>query len=310
MLFNPSFLQSDIWGSFRETQGWHAHRVAGVLVLERSLPAGKTMLYAPEVVDKPDVLLELLPHIKEIALRRNSIFFRLELLIDKAEPLAERWRAGLHYAGFGKSFEDVQPADRQIIPLSDDETLFAQMKEKGRYNIRIAEKNNVMIREGTVKSCEDDVAIFYSLFKQTATREKFAIRSESYFQELATTLYRHHAGGVFIAQYQHQPVAAAIITLHEGLASYLYGASSREHREVMAPYGMHWAVMQWAHSHSAEYYDLLAISPEGKTKHKFDGITQFKQRFGGEAIHLMGCYDLVFQPSWYSAFKLAEKIRR
>ncbi len=310
MKFNQSFLQSDIWGTFRESQGWHAHRVAGILVLERALPSGKTLLYSPEVSDKPELLLELLPAIKEIAKRRNSIVFRLELLVDKAEPLNERWLAGLYYAGFIASFEDVQPADRQIVALGDDDTMLAGMKQKGRYNLKIAEQNNVLVREATAKTLETDVSTFYSLIKTTATREKFATRAEGYFQELAAALYRHNCGRVFVTTHQNQPLAACIITNYDGLASYLYGGSSREHREVMAPYAMHWAVMQWAHSMEATHYDLLAIRPEGEKKHKYDGLTQFKSQFGGEAIHLMGCFDLVLQPTWYSAFKLIEKIRR
>ena len=310
MIFKQSFLQSDIWGSFRETQGWRAHRAGGVLILERPLPGQKTLLYSPEVSETPELLIELLPAIKDIAQRRKSIVFRLELLIDKAEPIAERWQAALHYGGFISSFETVQPADRQIVTLGDDATMLACMKQKGRYNLKIAEQNNVMVREATPKTVQTDIAVFYELIKTTAMREKFATRAESYFQELAATLYRHNCGRVFVASYHNQPLAACIITNFNGLASYLYGGSSRAQREVMAPYAMHWAVMEWAHSVGATHYDLLAIRPEGTRKHKYDGLTQFKSQFGGEAIRLMGCFDLVLQPSWYSLFKLVEQVRR
>jgi lipid II:glycine glycyltransferase (peptidoglycan interpeptide bridge formation enzyme) len=310
MIFNDSFLQSDIWGTFRETQGWHAHRAAGILILERPLPFGHSLLYSPEVNASPEILLELLPAVKEIAGRRKSLVFRLELQIDKQEPITERWRAGLHYAGFQKSFEDIQPADRQIVTLGDDATMLAHMKQKGRYNMRVSEKAGVLVRESTAKTLEADIALFTKLLQTTAKREKFQTRSETYFQTLAETLYRHNCGRVFIATYQNQAVAGAIITLYENLAAYLYGGSSRDHREVMAPYGLHWSVMQWAASLGATHYDLLAISPEGKTNHKYDGITRFKQQFGGEAIHLMGAWDLVLNPTWYTAFKTAEQIRR
>lgn len=268
------------------------------------------MLYSPEVTGSVKVLLELLPAIKEIAHRRDSIFYRLELLVDKAEPAAERWRAGLHYGRFTKSFEAVQPADRQVITLEREDRLFAQMKEKGRYNIRLAEKNGVLVREATAKSLAGDVAVFYGLYRQTAKREKFSIRGVSYFDELATALYRHNCGRVFIAELEDEPAAAAIATVYQGLASYLYGASSREHKEAMAPYSLHWAIMQWAMSQSADRYDLLAISPAGVKRHPFDGMTRFKEQFGGESVRLMGGYDLVFQPAWYTAFKFAEKVRR
>lgn len=318
MIFNPSFLQSDIWGSFRETQGWLAHRANGILVLERPVPFGRSLLYSPEVTAKPEILLDLLPSIKDIAERRKSIVYRLELLVDKQEELAERWRVAMGYSGFVPGFETIQPADRHIVRLSDDAAMLANMKQKGRYNIRIAEKNGVLVRESTAKSLKGDIEIFYSLMKQTSKRENFQTRSQKYFQDLAETLYRHNCGRVFVATYQNQPLAASIITHYEGLAGYLYGASSREHKDVMAPYAMHWAAMQWATSQNANAYDLLAISPQtsnepGKTtvrKHKFDGITRFKQQFGGEDIRLLGTWDLVLNPSWYTAFKTGQRIRR
>lgn len=306
-----SFLQSDIWAVFRETQGWHAHKVNGILVLERALPMGKSFLYSPEVTGDPSILLELIPGIHDIAKRRTSIFYRLELMVDQSDEIAEAWRAAFVYSGFIKAFESVQPDDRQIITLHDDENQqLSEMKPKGRYNIKVAEKAGVRVREGTAKTATGDVDIFYALFEHTAKRDKFAIRPKGYFQELAETLYRHNCGKIFIATYHDQPLAAAIITSYNGIASYLYGASSSEHRAVMAPYAMHWAVMQWATSKGDATYDLLAIRPETSKKHPYDGITAFKQRFGGQDIHLLGSWDLPIAPLWYNLFELLEKIRR
>ncbi len=306
-----SFLQTDLWASFRESLGWYAHRVDETLVLERPLPMGNSLLYSPEVYAKPEVLLTLLPKVYDIASRRNGLFYRLELLIDQADPLAESWQAALTYAGFKKSFESVQPDDRQIVPMSSSEdVVLAQMKQKGRYNIRLAEKAGVLVRESTMKTLRNDVEIFYTLFQQTAKRDKFAIRPLSYFESLCNLLYEHKMGRLFIATYDNVPVGASIITLYDGTASYLYGASGNEHRNKMGPYAMHWAVMQWAMSQDAKVYDLLAIRPEGTKKHAYDGITQFKQQFGGSGVHLLGSWDLPFKKDWYTLFSVIEKMRR
>lgn len=305
-----SFLQTDLWASFRESLGWHAHKVDQVLVLERSLPGGRTFLYSPELYAKPELLLTFLPDLYKIAHRRKSIFFRLELLVDSTEMLAEQWLAALTYTGFKKSFESVQPEDRQIVPLSTEEGVLRQMKQKGRYNVRLAEKSGIMVRESTVKTLDIDVDIFYSLFQQTGKRDKFSIRPKSYFIELCRLLYQHHCGRLFIAFYENEPVGAAIITLHEGTASYLYGASGDLHRNKMGPYAIHWAAMQWAMSQDAKLYDLLAIRPEGTMKHAYDGITRFKEQFGGQAVHLLGSWDLPFNSSWYTLFSIIERVRR
>lgn len=307
---STSLLQSEMWAAFRETQGWHAHRVGDIFVLERSLPLGKTFLYSPEVTATPEILLKLLPEVARIAKRRNSLFYRLELLIPDDEPLAERWTAALNYTHFRKAFESVQPEHRQIIPLTNSDDVFHQMKQKGRYNIRLAEKSGVTVHASTKKSLEHDVAIFYDLFKATAKRDKFTIRPKSYFETLCAMLYEHDAGILVIARYENTPVAAAIITLYDGVASYLYGASGNEHRNVMGPYAMHWAAIHWAIKKKASAYDLLAIRPRGTKPHPYDGITRFKQQFGGDEKHYLGSWDYAFDSLGYNLFKLAEKLRR
>ncbi len=310
LLPQASFLQTDLWASFKESFGWHAHKVKGTLVLERALPLGRSFLYTPELRAEPDILLQLLPEVVAIARRRNSIFYRLELLVDKQEPLAPEWQAALTYTRFRKAFESVQPDDRQIIPLHNEESVLEQMKQKGRYNIRLAEKSDVFVRESTSKTLNSDIAMFYSLFESTSKRDKFSIRPMQYFESLCQLLYDHNVGRLFIATYNNEPVAAAIITLYNEEAMYLYGASSNIHREKMGPYALHWAVMQWAISFEAKYYDLLAIRPEGTKPHPYDGITRFKEQFGGEPVHLLGSWDLPFTTTWYSLFAMAEKLRR
>ncbi len=315
LLPSTSFLQTDLWAAFKEGFGWHAHKVAGILVLERPLPIfGKTFLYSPEVVAEPELLLKLLPEIHAIAKRRNSIFYRLELLVDRATPLAEQWQSAFVYTKFEKSFEEVQPEHRQIVPLGHDEAaVLAQMKQKGRYNIRLAEKSGIFVRETTPKTKDDDVSTFYRLFAQTAKRDKFSIRPKSYFQQLVTLLYEHNCGRLFVATFEGEPVAAAIITLYDGYASYLYGASGDRHREKMGPYGLHWAAMLWSITQGAKAYDLLAIRPtdwDTKKKHAYDGITQFKQQFGGQSTSLLGSWDLPLDPGWYTLFSSVEKLRR
>lgn len=305
-----SFLQTDIWASFKEQWGWRAHRAAGVLVLERNLPFGATLLYAPEVTDRPELLLDLLPEVKKIASRRRSVAFRLELLVDQSSELADRWRAALHYTRFIKAFEEVQPMDRQVIPLDSHQSVLAQMKQKGRYNIRVAERSRLVVRVATPDTLAADLAAYYELTAVTGKRDGFAIRPPGYYAALGELLYRHDAGCLVMAEFETQPVAGAIITYYDGVATYLYGASSDQHRNLMAPYGVHHAAITWAMKRGAVEYDLLAISPPGSKKHKWDGITRFKQQFGGRSVGYLGSYDFIFRPSAYAGFKFLEQLRR
>ncbi len=305
-----SLLQTDTWGAFRESLGWRAHKVGDILVLERALPFGRTFLYSPEVATEPEKLTELLPEVYSIAKRRRAVFYRLELLDETNAPIAERWRAAFAYTGFTQAFESVQPEHRQVIPLRGGEAaVLAQMRPKGRYNIHVAEKAGVVVREATAKTLAQDLETFCRLTQDTARRERFAARPSSYFSRLSHVLYAHDCGRLFLAEYQGETLAVAITTLADDVVSYLYGASSQANRSVMAPYALHWAIILWAISRHARFYDLLAISPPGR-RHRFDGITRFKQQFGGRDVHLLGNWDLVINPMWYHLCQAGERLRR
>lgn len=298
-----SVLQTKEWAALRESFGWQAHRIDDIWILEKSLFLGKSFLYAPEInYEVLSTNLEnFLENIKKIAKNTNSIFFRLEILDQNDEKIIEKLRE----KKFIKAFEEIQPEFRQIVPLDkSEEEILAGMKPKGRYNIKIAQKNNIEVKKS------DNILEFYQLFLETAKRDGFSIRPKDYFQSLLEILSPQGYGELLVAYYQGKPVAAEIVTYFDGVASYLYGASSSEYRNLMAPYLLHWEIMRRAKENGCNVYDLLAVAPPDEENHKYSGITRFKQQFGGETVCLVGSYDLVFQPFWYKIFKIAEKIRR
>jgi lipid II:glycine glycyltransferase (peptidoglycan interpeptide bridge formation enzyme) len=304
-----SLLQTELWADFKALQGWKKHQIVltperPIFILERALFLGKSLLYAPEVSFtqvQPAQIKDLVAQAHSLS--KSALAFRLELL----EPTGNE--TSMQQAGFIKSFEEVQPEHRQIVDIvPDQEIILKQMKEKGRYNVRLAQRHEVKTRISTDMK---DIEVFYHLFKTTADRNGFTIRSKTYFDQLATMLFTNNVGEIVIAEYNNKPLCALIITYYDGMASYLYGASSNEDRQTMAPYLAHYAAIQSAKSRGCHSYDLLQVAPEGANeKHHYAQLTQFKQRFGGQRVDLLGSWDYVLQPMWYSVFKTAQKIRR
>lgn len=304
-----SLLQTKEWAALRESQGWQAHSIEGIFVLEKKLPMGKSFLYAPEVnfeeidSERSRRMSDFLSKIQEIAENSNKVFLRLEILDQNSEEIITKLKEN----GLIKAFEEVQPEFRQIIPIhgTTDEIL-AGMKQKGRYNIKIAQKNNIQVKKS------DNIIEFYQMFLETAKRDGFSIRPKDYFENMLEILSGQGYAELLVAYYQNKPVAAEIISYYDGVASYLYGASANEHRNLMAPYLLHFEAMKRAKEKGCKVYDLLAVAPpdEEESHHKYAGISRFKRQFGGETICLVGSYDLVFKPFWYKIFKIAEKMRR
>lgn len=304
-----SLLQTPEWVSLKVSQGWKSHEVDGIFVLEKPLPMGRSFLYAPETEYKAITNLQIfLQKLQKISENSRIIFIRLEILDEKREEIIQK----LHENKFIKAFEELQPEWRQIVDISQsEEEILAQMKPKGRYNIKVAQKHNVSVTLCPIDRLNDGIEIFYDLYQQTAGYQKISVRDKKYFLDMMKTLYPKDEATILIARYNNTPLSALIITFYDGVASYLYGGTSRLHKNVMAPYAAHWEAIRLAKEKDCHKYDLLAIAPpEASENHKYANITFFKEQFGGKKVNIVGSWDLVYKPTYYKMFKMAERIRR
>lgn len=305
-----NLFQSPAWEEFKLKTGYQkSYRIEDVLVLQKSLPLGFSMLYSPLVskqeFEKIADLSGFLQQIKKIGQKNNTIFYRLEL----DSPISSVQIPDQ----FTKSFEEMQPEHTEIIDLtkSEDE-LLAAMKPKLRYNIKLAQKNNISINYSEKSGTELDD--FYAMYEATAKRHKITYRSKEYFASLLDILGPIGYARVYDAKAKidgkDEPLAAAIVLVSDKKATYLFGSSSDQYKNLMAPHLLHWTIMQEMKQIGCEDYDLFGIAPNDDPNHPWAGITRFKKQFGGHQVDLVGSYDLVFSPIKYRLFKIAEKIRR
>jgi len=104
---------------------------------------------------------------------------------------------------------------------------------------------------------------------------------------------------------------AAIVVLFRGKeATYLYGASSNNKRNLMAPYALQWRAMQDAKEMGCKNYDLFGIPPNEDPEHPMAGLYRFKTGFGGQIIHRPGSWDFAYNGFIYNLFSIAEKLRK
>lgn len=198
------------------------------------------------------------------------------------------------------------PSVTRLLDLSvTDEEILAQMHHKTRYNIRVSQKHEVMLREA------DTVDEFLSLQRDTAKRDRFFAQSDSYIRKQFDLLKQSGTANILLAEKDGQALAANFMLTFGDTATYLYGASSSSNRQLMAPYLVHWESMLWAKRQGFHYYDFWGINPVDKNhpdfKKAWDGISRFKAGWGGAVIELPGTYDFPLKPSLYN---LARSIRR
>jgi lipid II:glycine glycyltransferase (peptidoglycan interpeptide bridge formation enzyme) len=303
-----SILQTKQWADFKASQGFEILDVDDLFAHKRILPCGQNFLYLPEVSSKY-LTAQNMDQIKKLAKEHDSIFARIEF-VDKFSDNGDKI---IRSFGFVKSFEQVQPKWRHVVNTSKSEDeILAQMKSKGRYNIRLAQRYGVKVEKLNIRGQIDksEIEKFYDLVLQTVRREKISGRSLDYFIQMIDSFSKKDYLEIYIASYKSQPLAGALVSFYGDTASYLYGGSSSEYREVMAPYALHWQIIKDAKVHGMSSYDMLGRSRPNDSKSKWSGVTRFKEQFGGEAIEILGSYDFIAKPMLYRVFKLAERVRR
>jgi lipid II:glycine glycyltransferase (peptidoglycan interpeptide bridge formation enzyme) len=309
---NSSVLQSYEWGELKSYFGWRPVRitleeggriVAGISILKREIPLIRHCLfYAPRgpIIDfsnkeRLDALLEV---IEQEADRNHAVSLKIDPEIAADSPAAV---ANLTALGFEKALKQVQPRATLIIDLERDlETILMGCEEKTRYNIRLAEKKGVSVKEDP---SDKGIAVFHELYRATAVRDKFLVHPEVYYQKIREIMFPAGLGTNFIAYYNKRPVAAVIVLAFGRTVWYMYGASSSESRNVMPNHLLHWEVIKWAKERGYKEYDLWGIPARPTDDHPLFGVYRFKKGFNGALVKYIGAYDFPYSPLLYYAWE-------
>lgn len=313
-----SFLQTDRWAQFQKSLGRQVFFVSGEnwrgLLIKRTLPLGKNYLYCPRgpMPASYQIVEEFLDKVAEIAKQEKSIFLRWD------PPFAENEFSFKKLSAISyklKAVRSVQPQHTLVIDLTKpEEVLLAEMHEKTRYNIRLAERRGVLVKQ---VPAESGIETFWDLLRQTAKRDGFSPHAKSHYEKLVEVFGEAQEEKapfirLYVAEYNHMPLAASLIMFHGDAVTYLHGASSNEHRDVMAPHLLHWRIMQDAKKDGYAAYDFWGINPStslgaGDQNPHWAGITRFKRGFGGTAFSYADSHDIVYKKHWYAAYSLAKK---
>lgn len=293
-----SLWQTSEWEGFQKSLGHCTTRIGSdLLVIIYPLFLGYKYGYIPrsQLKEKDFITKDL----NTLAKKKKLIFIR----IDPAEEVKIK---NLKC----RKAHSPQPESTLILNLSQDETeLLKQMKRKGRYNISLAEKKGVIVKRA--ENSDDQelfAAIFHRLNQETTQRDRFCGHDVTYYKKMLKELPMSE---IFVAFYENTPIAAAICVYQRKTAIYYYGASGNKHREVMAPYLIQWEAIKEAKKRGCELYDFLGIAPEGSpANHPWQGITEFKSKFGGNIINYPQAQDLIFRPFWYQIYKSVKFIQK
>lgn len=197
-----------------------------------------------------------------------------------------------------------------ILDLTkSEEELLKNMHPKTRYNIRLAQRKGVVVEER-----EDDKAfeIFLKLHFDTTQRQGFHSHNASYHRKLWQQLKSAGMARVLIGFYHKKPLSAWLLFNFQDTLYYPFGASSMEHKEVMANNLVAWEAIRLGKKLGLKEFDMwgAAHSPDPDSSDPFYGFHTFKKGYGGKLVEYIGTFDLVFNPTLYFAFTSIDKFTK
>jgi lipid II:glycine glycyltransferase (peptidoglycan interpeptide bridge formation enzyme) len=192
------------------------------------------------------------------------------------------------------------------LRASEDEIL-AQMKPKGRYNVRVARKHGVAVVED---NSDQGLADFMRIQRRTAQRQGIGVKPPSYFRCLVAEFAAVHQVSLYFAEYRGRRLATALVITFGERATYFFGGSLDLYRRVMAPYLLHFEIMRRAKAAGSEWYDLWGVAPPQQPEHSFQRISAFKHKLGGVDVHLVPTLDHVFDKAAYDRYATHGASRR
>ncbi len=318
-------LQTREWAQIKAQFGWRpeplvweqgGRPVAAALVLRRRLLPGMpwSVLYAPKgpLLDWADAALRnrVLADLEGYARATGAVLLKVDPDVvlgtgvpgeEEAveDPVGAQVVRELKARGWRFSPEQVQFRNTVWLDLTrPEEEILAAMKQKTRYNIRLAARKGVEVRVAK----EDDLDLLYRMYAETAARDGFVIRPRRYYLTVWRTMLSAGLAEPLIAQVGDEPVAAVVIFRFAGRAYYFYGMSTGRHRNKMPTYLLQWEAIRRAKAAGCQVYDFWGAPEVFGASDPMWGVYRFKAGFRGQVVRTLGAWDYAARPALYALF--------
>ena len=280
----------------------------------RKIPIFGNIMYSARgpVCDLYDeeIIKDLREGADSLAKKYKAFVLRVEPDILKSD---EEFRKIITKNGFkikddSKDFKDeIQPrfVFRLNLKGKTEEEIFAELHQKTRYNIRLATKKGVVIKEGT----REDLKEFHKIMIETGERDNFIIRSLEYFEKMYDEMAPNHMK-LLMAYHEDKPISGIIPIMYGNKVWYLYGASSNSHRNLMPNYLLQWTMIQEAIKMGADMYDFRGVSGVVDESHPQYGLKKKKKGFNADFTEFIGEIFIPYKPLIYKMYKFSEKAFR
>ena len=203
------------------------------------------------------------------------------------------------------SYKKFIPPYTVVIDLtkSKDEIL-ADMKQKWRYNIRLAEKKWVRVNQ--VNKTQENIEIFCKLMDITSKRDNFKANTQNYYESFLT----RNDTFLYFAEHDWEVISAGIFAIEWSIMYYYYWASSNEKRNLMAPYLIQWNAINYARERNCILYDFLWIASPMISHDTLTWVTNFKLKFTSDTRYISKAYIYKYRKLKYMLIQFLKYFKK
>lgn len=245
---------------------------------------------------------QALAYLSDVGKHYNVLFIKIEpnTRVNNASNLAKT-------AQLIPSAHPLFPEWTMVLDLKQsEETLFAQLKSKTRYNIRLAQKKGVTVKE---MSTDEGFRLFSDLYFKTTERQKYFGHTKQYHEIIWNGMKEKYAH-ILIAFYENTPLAAYELFVCNNVLYYPYGGSSETHRNLMGANLLMWEAILLGKRTGATEFDMWgSLPPDYNPQDPWAGFTRFKEGYNAQFVQMVRGHDLVINPLGYTAYTYAHNVR-
>lgn len=214
--------------------------------------------------------------------KENCLFIQIENInyewnIEIAINNLKKW----YYKKF------ITPYSAVIDLRSSEDEILANMKSKGRYNIKLARKKWVEIKE--VEKNNENIDSYYKLMLETTSRDNFNWNNLDYYRTFLDSIDNSR---LLLAYVEWNVVAGWIFTFDSDISIYYYWASTwdKKYRNLMGPYLLQWEAIKIAKLKWSKFYDFLWVASPNEKNSSLAWVTDFKKKLSQDIRKVSNSY--------------------
>ena len=311
-----SYLQTTGWAQVKAVNGWTAHRlrtdepgagpIGAQILVRRPRPLPWGFAYAPRgpvaSAWSPGTIAAFTElarvELRGTAGRVSHLRIDPELETDVGPDADGALTAALSASGW-RPAPPIQPASTRIIDLAPDEDdLFGALRKKWRQYVNKARTGGIVVVDAEV----DRLPEFYRIYRETADRAGFLIRTEAAYRGIWDAFRPSGRARLLFAQTADgEPQATLFLVRCGPRVVEPYGGMTAAGAASRANYLLKWEAIRTSREQGATSYDLWGLAT--------GGIAHFKTGFGGREVRYIGAWDLTLDAAGRSVYEGAVRSR-